>query len=204
MKAESDWKLVSKQNFSGLCAATLIVVSALWYCCIRAPSKKADKRYSCGQVPDESCISSPPQDHLSPEQAEIACNEAEKDRIAGNGLFQRGNYNEALELYVMGMKKLNDQTSMKCIKQRNLLKSNLLLCLYKIGSFVEVCDFATACLEDPSLDDSLKVKILYRRALSSAAIGEKRAAIMDLKAAIFFSPNQKNAEAERELKRLQG
>lgn len=117
--------------------------------------------------------------------------------------FQLENFSEALDFYDKCIPILTSFNDRESAEQVQVLTANIVLCLYKLRLFSDACEVATSLLEDKVfLNDTLKSKTLYRRALASASLGEKHGAIADLKACIKFSPGGKNPEAERELSKL--
>lgn len=145
---------------------------------------------------------------ITEEERKIALELATRQREIGNVSFQQNDFNNALCYYSSCMEILQALGSgdADAVSQHHTVRSNAVLCLYKLQQYQEACLLATEILESktPSapLPDTVRVKVLHRRGLASKALGQAAAAAMDFKAAIHFSPGRQNAEAERELKNL--
>lgn len=211
MKIESFFSNKTKWTLALCCGGTLIAGCSLFYYFF-SPFAENDNNSNSSDVEDKLNSLCSQRDGkkqsettFSPEESEKLFRLATNWKVSGNECFQKGEYNEALAAYEKSQRILSLLSDEKSLKQFHLVGSNMLMCLYKLRLFFDACQLATSLLESESpLENTVKAKILYRRALSSAAIGEKEGAIMDLKASIYFSPDKKNVEAERELKQLIG
>lgn len=125
-------------------------------------------------------------------------------KTKANAFFQEGKFDNALQMYEETLTLLSyigdDEES---VGQQHIIRSNAVMCFYKLQRYQEACLVATELLEEhDSLPLNLKAKILYRRGLASKALGNGEGASLDFQAAIHFSPGNRNPEAERELKLL--
>lgn len=190
-----------------LCCGGTLAAGIIYYYCLSSFSRSREDRSTTCRVANKSNSTDQGKDNdadeISKKYQEDGFRLVSTLRESATRSFQNEKFSEALDFYDQCITILTCFTDEESAKQVQVLTANIVLCLYKLRLFSDACEVATNLLEDKEpLDDTLKSKTLYRRALASASLGEKRGAIADLEACIKFSPGGRNPEAERELSKL--
>eukprot|EP01138_Halocafeteria_seosinensis_P015762 gb/GECG01016086.1/.p1 GENE.gb/GECG01016086.1/~~gb/GECG01016086.1/.p1 ORF type:complete len:229 (+),score=39.88 gb/GECG01016086.1/:1-687(+) len=80
--------------------------------------------------------------------------------------------------------------------------ANMAICCLQLGQFRKTIELCSQALK-PELEDSLLVKVLYRRAQAYRHLGEYENSAADLRQALTVSPSSKTLQQEIELLRME-
>lgn len=118
---------------------------------------------------------------------------AEGQRKAGNLLFKKGKYREAIDIYLTCLVGAEHTVSENCVGQVNSPQNskfeeevilpvllNLAACTQQLGQHNKTIKFCTEALSLPSNCGRKRAKLWYRRGKAYMAIGEYRLARSDL------------------------
>ena len=128
-------------------------------------------------------------------------------RLKGNSYLAAGRVEEAMACYQDTLDFLAHvpHAVPEVARTRQVVAANLLHCLVKKRLFFEGTVLASDLLEDPAtahlMPTELRAKVIYRRAMCAVGMGQREAALSDLRAADALSEG-KNAEITKELARL--
>ncbi|XP_026190725.1 sperm-associated antigen 1A [Cyclospora cayetanensis] len=115
---------------------------------------------------------------------------------AGNALFKEGQYEQALQKYKEGGKRVKGSSSSEAIAVSVQLSSNSCMCCLKLEKWQEAVEAANGVLQK----EPKNLKALYRRALAKSNLGSLSSARDDLMAVLAV--DKANADARKELHKL--
>ncbi|ESS68578.1 hypothetical protein TcG_13467 [Trypanosoma cruzi] len=117
-----------------------------------------------------------------------------------NAHFRAAEFDAALEMYqgCVDMCAALGADDAEAVQINQVVRANVALVFLKLQRPEEARMLATFLLQDDThpVEGDLKVKVLYRRGLASQALGDRESALCDFRAAVFFSPGEKNPAAE--------
>lgn len=102
----------------------------------------------------------------------------------GNAFVKSGDYSKALGKYNEALEKLKTLSSEGRKTEEIACKSNAAMCLLKLNRYGDAFEMCEGIL----MDNPKHVKGLFRRGQARASLGNKKAALIDIKAAFDLSP----------------
>ncbi|EKF33427.1 hypothetical protein MOQ_002708 [Trypanosoma cruzi marinkellei] len=187
---------------SGL--AALVPVVALYRCFGRGWSMHASKREPKDDEEEEE-----EEEDMHENTVAVGLDKEERERYhatllllkeKANAHFRAAEFDAALEMYqgCVDMCAALGADDAEAVQIDQVVRANVALVFLKLQRPEEARMLATFLLQDDThpVEGDLKVKVLYRRGLASQALGDRESALCDFRAAVLFSPGEKNPAAE--------